>query len=278
MAGVKLHITLEDIEIDLLLEGIYQIFGDDFRGYERGPLKQKLQGVMQSTGLATISALQERVLHHESARNALLRALDFQQAGLFDNAGYLSVLREIIGPLLRSYANPRVWLPEVATTEEVFTLAILLAEEGLYDKTTIFATCANESLLRDAKEGSFAFEQLAGYEDNYRRCGGQHSLARYCIENNGKWVFVPSIRRNITWAQYSLATDTSFNEFHLIICRKPLSDFGAALRNRVLRLFNESLVRFGVLGLSGAGDFVNAPSLLHYKALSHEYGLYRRTD
>lgn len=268
--------VLEDIEIDLLLEGLYQFYGDDFRGYERAALKQKLLDVMQASGLSSISALQDQVLHREPARAGLLHALGSRETALFEHDDYLRALGEVIGPLLRSYANPRIWLAEPASAEEVFTLAILLEEEGLYDKTTLFVTSSNDAVLREARQGSFACEKMADYEGNYRRWGGRHSLAGYCRGDNGKWSFLPQLMRNITWAQSSLATDTSFNEFQLILCNS-LTDFGAPLRRRALGLFNESLVRFGILGVNRASDFESAPFFIHYKTISQEHGLYRRT-
>ncbi len=269
--------ALEELEIDLLLEGLYQRFGEDFRGFERGALSGKLRGLMQARGLRTVSALQDQVLHHDGARDALLRALNVRHAKLFENAGQMLVLREFVGPLLRSYADPRVWLAESTCAEDIFSLAILLVEEGLGDRTTIFATAAHERLLQEARDGGFPAERFAEYEENYRKSGGQRSLAEYCSKIDGQYVFASALKSNVTWAQYNLTTDTSFNEFQLILCRRTLSEFGFGLRRRALGLFSESLVPFGVLGIEGTHEMESAPFALNYKTLSKEHALYRRT-
>jgi chemotaxis protein methyltransferase CheR len=268
--------TLEALEIHLLLEGVYQLCGADFRGYEQARLKPGLAAVMQARGIRTISGLQEQVLHDRSARAALLRALHFQPAALFAQSETMLSLRQTIGPLLRSYADPRVWLIDPGCAEDVFSLAILLAEEGLADRTTIFVTSANEAFLEELKQGRFSAESYSLYEENYQKSGGRLSLANYCIKDNDQYTFRFQLSQNITWAQYNLTTDTSFNAFQLIQCRRPLGDFGIALRHRALALFHESIVQFGVLSLHVPNDFDNMPLARHYKPVTPAHGLYRR--
>lgn len=266
---------LEEIEIDLLLEGIYRYFGDDFRGYARAPLKRKLQALMRETGLCSISAVQDRALHNEEARAALLRALSSQPVALFHDAGYMLALREMLGSLLRSYADPKIWIAECAAAEDVFALAILLVEEGLYDRTAIFATSGSEELLREAEEGALLPAMMAEYDRHYRRGGGRRMLAEYCVEHEGRWLFAPRLRRNITWAHYSLASGTSFNEFQFILCRRTLAEFGNALQHRALALFHDSLAKFGILGVEGMPDPTCLPLPLKFKAVCPEHHLYR---
>ncbi len=268
--------ALEDVEIDLLLEGVYRYFGDDFRGYERAPLKARVFGLMAAHGLKTVSALQDYVMHDAAVCAALLRALSVRPAALFEDAAQVRALRDVLGPTLRSCPDPKIWIAECTSAEDAFMMAILLAEEGLSDKTLIFATTANEALLQEAREGSFAVGQMASYEDNYRRSGGQRSLADYCYQSGQRMVFLPQLRRNLIWAHYSLATDNSFNEFQLIVCRRVLADFGSYLRRRTLRLFHESLSSFGLLSVDAADDLDAAPFSMSYKAISRQHGLYRR--
>jgi chemotaxis protein methyltransferase CheR len=269
--------SVEDLEIDLLLEGVFQRFGHDFRGYRRVPLRQKLHGLMQSGGLKTVSGLQERVMHEESAADALLRALGARPAGLFDDPEHILALRKHLGPWMRSCPSPKVWIAECASAEEACTLAILLAEEEVYRKTRIFATVANETVLKEARRGGFAPDRLSEYEENYRRSGGRRTLADYCVEDNGRMFFLPELLRNITWAQYNLATDASFNEFELIVCRRTLPEFGPALRRRALHLFHESLSRFGMLSIDEKSELDDSPFAAHFKTVCAESGLYRRT-
>jgi chemotaxis protein methyltransferase CheR len=268
--------ALEELEIDLLLEGIFQRFGYDFRGYQREPLKGKLYRLMQSDGLKTVSALQDRVMHDDAACDALLCALSPPPAALFDDPGHFLALRNALGPWFRSCPSPKVWIAECSSTEEAGTLAILLAEEQLYGKTRIFATLANETLLRGARRASFALERFGEYEENYRRSGGKKSLAEYCVEDNGRMFFRPEVLSNVTWAQYNLATDASFNEFELIVCRRTLGDFGPALRRRALQLFRESLPLFGMLSVDEKMAFDDAAFTGQFKTVCAENGLYRR--
>jgi chemotaxis protein methyltransferase CheR len=268
--------NIEDLEIDLLLEGVYRLFGQDFRGYRRESVRQRLHALMRGAGLNTVSALQERVMHDHAAGDALLRALSIQPAALFDDPMYFQTLRKAMVPWLRSCPSPKVWVAECVAPEEVCELAILLAEEGLYERTQIFATAANESLLEEARAGEFALDRWPEYAENYRKCGGKADLARYCREDHGKGVFSRELRANVTWAQYSLATDASFNEFQLIVCRNALSDFGVALHRRTLQLFYDSMPLFGILSVDSKEGLNAAPFVSRYKAIAEGQGLYRR--
>jgi chemotaxis protein methyltransferase CheR len=268
--------SVEDLEIDLLLEGVFQCFGYDFRGYQREPLRRKLYQLMQNDGLKTVSALQERVMHDVAASDALLRALSVHPAGLFDDPAHFRALRDALGPWLRSCPSPKVWIAECGSMEEAGTLAILLAEEQVYSKTRIFATVANEGLLQDASKGSFALDRFGEYEENYYRSGGKKTLADYCVEDNGRMFFRPELRSNITWAQYNLATDASFNEFELIVCRRTLCDFGAALRRRALQLFCDSLPLFGILSVDEKSELDDPGFARQFKTICGVNGLYRR--
>jgi chemotaxis protein methyltransferase CheR len=268
--------SVEDLEIDLLLEGVYRRFGQDFRGYRRESVRERLHALMRDAGLGTVSLLQDRVMHDAGASEVLLRALTMQPAGLFDDPAYFGALREVMVPWLRSCPSPRIWVAECVAPEEVCALAILLNEEGLYGKTQIFATAANESLLQEARAGEFALDRWPQYAENYRRCGGRADFADYCSESGGKGVFSAELRANVTWAQYSLATDASFNEFQLIVCRNAMSDFGTVLHRRALQLFYDSMPLFGILSVGSDEGLHAAPFVSRYKALAGDKGLYRR--
>ncbi len=268
--------TLEDVEIDLLLEGVFRHFGHDFRGYRRELLRERLRALMRNAGLPTISALQERILHDRMAREGLLRALSSRRSGLFDDAEYFHALRTVVVPLLRSCPSPRIWIAECLSAEEVCSLAILLAEEQLYDRTQIFATTANETVLQEAKQGAFELDRLPQYAENYRRSGGRTQLVDYVGRSGGRGMFSEQIRDNITWAQYNLATDASFNEFQLIVCRHALSDFGVPLQRRTLQLFYDSMPLFGILSVGEKTAIAEPPFVICYKTLFEQYGLYRR--
>lgn len=267
---------LEELEIDLLLEGVYQRFGHDFRGYRREPLRLLLRAFMEARGLETVSALQARILHDDAAGDQLLRALTRRQSALFGDPAHFTALREVLGPWLRSRPMPKVWVAECSTAEDVFSLAVLLQEEDLLERTRIFATSANESLLQEASRGAFPVEMATQYAQNYQASGGRSALSDYYTVENGECVFLPALRANITWAQYQLASDASFNEFELIMCRNTLDAFGPGLTRRSLQLFHDSLARFGILSVDGIDNPETIPFIAGYTSLLRKEGLYRR--
>ena len=267
--------SIEQVETGLLLEGIYQVHGADLRGHARGPLMQRLQRFMQQEGIATVSALQDRILHARPAAEALVQALFVRPASLFSDTARMAVLRAAMVPYLRSCPLPKIWIAESTCSEDVFALVIVLIEEGLYDKTLIFVTAADDSLLAQARLGRFPTHRLAEYETNYLRSGGAATLRDYCRERDGLMEFLPSCRPNLIWAQYDLATDRSFNEFQLIVCQRVLPEFGVPLQRRALRLFADSLSPFGLLSVDGP-EAMAGSAATQFQALDPAQGLFRR--
>jgi chemotaxis protein methyltransferase CheR len=270
-------LAVEELEIDLLLEALSQRHGYDFRDYDRPLVRRKLLGVMAARELKTVSALQERVLHEPGAASGVLRALAVRPAGLFDDPAGARHAREVLAANLRSAALPKVWLAECAGIGEAWTLAILLQEEGLLNRTEIFATMANDELLAEVREASIDADSLPALQENYLQAGGTGQLAGYFEVKDGRALLLPRLRVRITWAGHNLVTDASFNEFQAILCCRALADFGPMLRQRVLRLFHESLARFGVLGI----DRELAPGDAHaaaYRPLPGDLPWYRRVE
>ena len=265
-----------EIEVELLLDGLFQLYGFDFRGYERATIRSKFVEFMRKRGLKTFSALQDCVFHDGLAAEALLLSLAKRRTSLFDNAAAFRSLREMIGPLLRSYPLPRIWVAECTSPEEVFSVAILLEEASLLHKAEIYVTCSNPALLHQAREGRFDRERLPEYEKNYLEGGGTADFADYWIMQDGKGEFRPELVRKVTWCESNLITDTSFNEFQMIICRNQLVEFGAVLRRRILALLEGSLVQFGLLHTDVVDELHAVPFSLNYKALSVQHGIYQR--
>jgi chemotaxis protein methyltransferase CheR len=268
--------TVEDIEIDLLLDGVFRRYGEDFRAYEQRSLRGKMYEFMQARGLETVSALQNLVLHDPLAASDLCQAFVMRQSALFDDVDEFSALREMVGSLLGSYVAPKIWIAECLCAEDVFSFAILLTEAGHFDKSLIFATCSNEALLQEIKKGEFSPDRIPAYEENYRQSGGRRSFADYYEIRDGRAVFLDSLQSRIIWAQYNLSTDSSFNEFQFISCRKSYSTFGKSLQRRILGLFHDSLSRFGILNVPAGSELEFSSLLMHYKELGRR-GIYRRT-
>ena len=271
--------TVEEIEADLLLEALYRRFGAELRGLERLPLRTRLLAFMRGRGLASLSALQAQALHDEAVGMELVRCLSVRPAALFDDPARIVTLRQTLRPWLRSCPVARVWVSECTGVEDVYTLAILLREEGFYEKTLLFATAASEAMLNAARSGRIPVAEFGRYQQNYLRSGGRYSLADYLEaepDEEGRLVFRPELGRNIIWAQYNLATDATFNEFQLIVCRGALSDLRPAMRQRALKLFHESLAVFGYLSMHPDDAMAQLPEDVAFKPVHPESGLYRR--
>ncbi|MDB5747605.1 MAG: Chemotaxis protein [Massilia sp.] len=274
-ASFAASLAVEELEIELLLEAVHQRHGYDFRDYDRQLVRRKLLAAMEARALGTVSALQERVLHEPGAASAVLRALSVVPGALFDDPACARAARAVLGTSLRPVAVPKVWLPECAGIGEAWTLAILLQEEGLLARTEIFATLANDELLAEVRDATIDALDLPALQENYVLSGGSGALADYFELRDGRALLLPRLRARITWAGYNLVTDASFNEFQAIVCCRALADFGPMLRQRVLRLFHESLSRFGVLGI----DRELAPGDAHaaaYQPLLGDLPWYRR--
>jgi len=273
--GLAAGLAIEELETELLLEAVFQRFGHDFRAYDRPALRRKLGMAMAAQGTATLSGLQEQVLHHVDAAGAVLRALSVAPAALFDNAGHAARLRSVLAPSLRGWPVPRVWLAECAGVGEAWTLAILLAEEGILGRLDIHATLANEEMVSEMLDAAIPVAELDAAQGRYAASGGAASLASYFDIRDGQARLKPELRRRITWSQYSLVTDASFNEFQAIVCCNALADFGPVLRQRVLRLFHDSLARFGVLCLDRPLSVTDAHART-YQAVEGDRPWYKR--
>jgi len=274
--GVKGGGELERIEIDLLLDGVYRHYGLDFRGYALGSLKRRLARRMREEGVSTLSALQEQVLHDPAAMERLLVALSISVTAMFRDPTFYRAFREKVVPLLRTYPFIRIWNAGCATGEETLSLAIVLEEEGLLDRTRIYATDFNAGVVDKARSGEFPMTRMKGYTENYLKAGGTREFSRYYSADGAVATFSEALRDNVVFAQHNLVSDGSFNEFHGILCRNVLIYFGSPLQQRVHELFHDSLVNFGVLGL-GHKETIRFTPLEHcYEPIDSREKLYRR--
>lgn len=238
-----------DIELRLLLEAIYLRFHYDFRGYALASLKRRLTQALPSFGCATLSGLQEKLLHEPEAFGALLPYLTVQVSDMFRDPAYYRVLRERVAPELRTYPSLKVWVAGCSTGEEVYSIAILLREEGLLDRTIIYATDINAESLRRAEAGVYPLDRVAAFTENHRRSGAARSLSHYYTAAYGSAAFDRSLRANVVFSDHSLATDQVFAEVQLVSCRNVLIYFESALQARAVGLFRDALCRRGFLGL-----------------------------
>ena len=267
---------LEEIEIALLLEGVYRYYGFDFRDYSRASLRRRIWSVARAEGLATISALQDRVLHDRVALERFLLAISVNVTAMFRDPSFYLAFRSRVVPLLRTYPFIRIWHTGCSTGEEVYSMAILLVEEDLHSRCRIYATDINEAALRKARDGIFPLNKMQEYTQSYLRSGGKRAFSEYYTAAYGSAIFAAALRENIVFSQHNLAMDRSFNEFHVILCRNVLIYFNERLQARVHDLLYDSLVKFGVLGLGHNESTHFSPHEHSYAELEHGTRLYRR--
>jgi chemotaxis protein methyltransferase CheR len=267
---------LERLEIELLLEGVYRHYGFDFRSYAYASIRRRLWKRVDGEGLTSISGLQARILHDADAMERLLLDLSVNVTAMFRDPSFYKEFRERVVPLLRTYPFIRIWHAGCSTGEEVVSMAILLEEEGLYDRARLYATDINDVVLQRARQGIFPLDRMQEYTENYLRAGGTRSFSEYYTAKYDGALFTPTLTRNIVFSQHNLVTDRSFSEFHVIFCRNVLIYFDKTLQNRVHSLFYDSLVMFGVLALGSKESLKFSKYEPCYDKLSVSEKLYRK--
>lgn len=240
---------IEDIEIKLLLEAIYQRYHYDFRQYALASIKRRLRQAREQMNFRTFSAMQESLLHDPSTLQRLLGYLTVQVSEMFRDPTYFRTIREQVVPHLRTYPSLRVWVAGCSAGEELYSLAILFREEGLEKRTLFYATDINPAALDAASKGIYPLERIRTFTENHRASGGKSSLSDYYSTAYGSAVFDKSLRERVVFSDHSLVTDAEFAEMQLISCRNVLIYFNRELQDRAIGLFRNSLSRGGFLGL-----------------------------
>ncbi len=238
-----------DIEISLLLEALFQRYGYDFRQYSQAHIRRRIMNRMAITGFDSISEMQAKVLNDELFASEVLQDLSITVTEMFRDPGFYKSLRENVIPILKTYPFIKIWHAGCATGEEAYSMAILLQEEGLYERTTIYATDFNQQALNKAKEGIFSKKDIKEYATNYELSGGKETFSDYYTSDYDNVIMNQSLKKNMVWANHNLVTDSVFAEVHLILCRNVLIYFDKNLQNTVQSLFYNSLVNGGVLCL-----------------------------
>lgn len=228
--------------------------------------------------MKTISGLQERTLHDPACMERFLLALSVNVTSLFRDPFFFLTFRKKVVPLLKTYPFIRIWHAGCSTGEEVYSMAILLEEEGLYERCRIYATDMNEAVLKRARDGIFPIKQIEEYANNYQEAGGTRTLADYYTTGYGNAIFRSQLKQNILFSQHNLAMDGSFNEFNVILCRNVLIYFKRSLQQRVHNLLHGSLIRFGILGLGSKETVQFTPFEKSYEQIEVGSRLYRRVD
>jgi chemotaxis protein methyltransferase CheR len=267
---------IEEIEVDLLLEAIYRRYGFDFREYAPASLKRRLWRRTHAEGLERLSELQARVLHDPQCMERLLLDLSINVTSMFRDPSFYTAFREKVVPLLRTYPFARIWVAGCSSGEEVYSLAIMLDEADLLSRTRIYATDINEAVLERARLGVFPLGKMQEYTQNYVHAGGERAFSEYYLASYDGAVFDRRLVENVVFAQHNLVSDRAFNEFHVIVCRNVMIYFDRSLQERVLALFHESLVRFGVLALGHKETIRLSPFADRYEDLDGVEKLFRK--
>lgn len=238
-----------ELEITLLLEAVYQKYGYDFRQYSGAHIRRRILNRLALSGLDDVSQMQSMVLNDETFASHLLQDLSITVTEMFRDKDFYNSLRENVIPILKTYPFIKIWHAGCATGQEAYSMAIVMMEEGLYDRTTIYATDFNQHALNHAKEGIFSNKLMKEYTTNYQLSGGKEAFSNYYTSNYDHVIMNQSLKKNIVWANHNLVTDSVFAEVHLILCRNVLIYFDKNLQNKVQTLFYNSLINGGILCL-----------------------------
>jgi chemotaxis protein methyltransferase CheR len=239
----------DDGELNLLLETIYTRYHYDFRRYSRPTLHRRVDLARESFGIPSVAALSERIAFEPTLFAKLLGYLTVQVSDLFRDPAYYRALRKQIVPHLATYPSVRIWVAGCGTGEEAYSLAIVLHEEGLLERSLIYATDIDPESVRIAKAGAYALQRMRGFSENYFRAGGRESLAAYYTAAYSHAAFSPFLREHILFSDHCLATDTAFAEVQLVSCRNVLIYFDEQLQARAIGVIRDALCPRGFLGL-----------------------------
>ena len=270
--------AIEDLEIRLLLDAMFERYGYDFRSYARASVERRIRRFQVLSGCKTISELLPRVLHDEDFFGELVREFSITVTELFRDPLVYRSIREHVIPVLKTYPFIRVWHAGCATGEEAYSLAIVLKEEGLYDRATIFATDFNDAALDKAQEGIYALDRVKDFTANYQRAGGTRSFSEYYHAQYGAMAINNGLKTNITFANHNLVTDGVFSEMHLILCRNVLIYFDKELQDRALTLFGDSLVRGGFLCLGSKESLMFSEARELFEAVDEKSRIFQKND
>lgn len=269
-------VELEALEIEVLLEAVFRRYGYDFRNYAPASLKRRIWNAIRAEGLKTVSGLQEKVLHHRDCLERFLLIISVNATAMFRDPNFYLAFRSVVVPLLRTYPFVRIWHAGCSTGEEVYSMAILLQEEGLYNRCRIYATDMDEVVLQQAKAGIFPLERMQDYTQSYQQAGGNQFFSEYYTASYENAVFSSSLKQNLVFFQHNLTGDGPFNEFNVILCRNVFIYFNRTLQQQVQNLFYKSLIRFGILGIGRQESLILSSYNQHYEELVGCEKLYRK--
>lgn len=267
---------LDDIQVISLLDDIYNEYGYDFRNYASASLKRRLRHFMIMNNILTMGDLHERIFHDRECFNSLLLTLSVLVTSMFRDPDFFRALRNKVIPLLHTYPFIRVWIAGCSTGEEAYSIAILLMEEGLYQRSIIYATDMNLKVIEMAQQGIFSMSLMPRYATNYIQAGGKKTFSEYYTSDGENVVIHKAIKKNIHFAQHNLVTDSEFNEFNLILCRNVMIYFNQHLQQHTHQLLYKSLAPFCFLALGEKESMLFTPYEDRYITVDEKEKIYKR--
>jgi chemotaxis protein methyltransferase CheR len=270
------RIENENIEVELLLEAIFQKYGYDFRHYSRASIKRRIMHRLAVAKFKSVSEMLGQVLYDVNFFETLLLDLSINVTEMFRDPLFFKTLRKEVIPVLRTYPFLKIWHAGCSTGEEVYSFAIILKEEGLYDKTQIYATDFNEVILHKAKQGIITLDQIKQYTLNYQKAGGKESFANYYTAKYDSALIDQSLKKNIVFSDHNLATDSVFGEMNLIMCRNVLIYFQKDLQNRAIGLFKDSVCNLGFLCIGSKESLMFSKYEQDFERVAKKANIFRR--
>jgi chemotaxis protein methyltransferase CheR len=260
----------DEPHLQLFINEIFETYGYDFGGYSHASFKRRLERIYVMDGFISFDDFLFRVKNDLDYLTYVIEEITVNVTEMFRDPSFYKVLREEILPALRTKPFIRIWHAGCSTGEEVYSMAILLSEEGLLPRAIIYATDINHTVLESAKKGMFPLRLMKEYAENYRASGGKRDFSDYYTANYGLAKFDEVLSKKMVFSQHNLVSDSSFNEFDLILCRNVMIYFDKELQDRVLQLFDDSMAKLGhlILGTKETLKFTNVQK--NYQQLRSE--------
>ena len=276
MGDIKYRRDNDDIAVELFLQAIQMKYGYDFREYSRAHIKRRIKTRLLKSGIANTFELIHQIVEDEAFFKEVLLDFSINVTEMFRDPNFFKYLREQVVPVLESYPQIKIWHAGCSSGEEVYSMAILMKECGLYDRCQIYATDFNDKILQQAKSGIYPLESIKDYTKNYIQAGGTESFSDYYLAKYDSAILESDLRKKVTFAQHNLVTDGSFGEMHLIMCRNVLIYFDRGLQNRVNKLFSDSLAKGGFLCLGSKETLTYTDVVDEFTTMSETYKVYKK--
>ncbi|HEX6226941.1 MAG TPA: protein-glutamate O-methyltransferase CheR [Chryseolinea sp.] len=263
-------VALTDSQVDIILTDLMDIYGYDFTNYSRASLKRRILLLMSNDRFPSFAEFRFRLRTDGDYFNRFVEKITVNVTEMFRDISFYKTLRHDILPLLAARPLIRIWHAGCSTGEEVYSMAILLHEANLLNKSLLYATDINPAVLDKVRAGIFPISQMKQYSENYILSGGKKDFSSYYTAQYNAVRFEEYLGKKIVMATHNLVSDGSFNEFQLILCRNVLIYFDKPLQDRSLRLFYNSLEMLGYLALGSKESLKFTEIQQHFK--QHESG------